>query len=105
MRTVKRNPDVLWREEDEVLAEARQALERGDDDAGELGTSVLFSGGTVLSLNILGTEIWQICQGLSIDEIVAEILTRFEVDEDELRGDVVAFLDDLEQKGFLSYGD
>ena len=103
MAIIKRNPEVMWREEDEVLAETRQALERGDD-VGEIGTSVLFCGGTVLSLNILGTEIWKICEGRSVDAIVAELITRFEVEEELLREDVSAFLDELAEKGFVSYG-
>jgi pyrroloquinoline quinone biosynthesis protein D len=93
----------MWREEDEALAGAREALDRGED-IGELGTSVLFSGGTMLSLNFLGTEIWKLCDGRSADDIVAELLPQFEVEEDVLRGDVQAFLDELAEKGFISYG-
>jgi pyrroloquinoline quinone biosynthesis protein D len=103
MAKIRRNPDVMWREEDEALAGAREALDRGED-IGELGTSVLFSGGTMLSLNFLGTEIWKLCDGRSADDIVAELLPQFEVEEDVLRGDVQAFLDELAEKGFISYG-
>ena len=71
--------------------------------SGEMGTSVLFSGGTMLSLNLLGTEIWKLCDGRSADEIVAELLPQFEVEEDMLRGDVQAFLDELAEKGFITY--
>lgn len=103
MAKIRRNTDVMWREEDEALAGAREALDRGED-IGELGTSVLFSGGTMLSLNFLGTEIWKLCDGRSADDIVAELLPQFEVEEDVLRGDVQAFLDELAEKGFISYG-
>lgn len=103
MPGVQRNPDVMWREEDDSLAVAREALDRGDD-VEETGTSVLFSGGTMLSLNFLGTEIWKLCDGRSIDGIIAELLPQFEVEEETLRRDVQAFLDELAEKGFITYG-
>lgn len=102
MAKIHQNPNVMWREEEEALAGAREALERGDD-AGEVGTSVLFSGGTMLSLNILGTEIWKICNNRSADEVVADLLQEFEVGEDTLRADVRGFLDELAEKGFIFY--
>jgi pyrroloquinoline quinone biosynthesis protein D len=102
MGKIQRNPDVMWREEEETLADARDALDRGED-VGEMGTSVLFCGGTMLSLNLLGTEIWKLCPGRSIDDLVAELLPQFEVDEDTLREDVRAFLDELADKGFIAY--
>ncbi len=92
----------MWREEEEVLVEARQVLERGED-AGEMGTAVLFCGGTMLSLNILGAEIWKKCDGRSVDEIVAELLQHFEVDGETLGRDVRSFLDELAEKGFITY--
>jgi pyrroloquinoline quinone biosynthesis protein D len=103
MGKIRRNPDVMWREEDEVLAEAREALDRGEDVA-EMGTSVLFSGGTMLSLNLLGTEIWKRCDGRSLNDIVVELLQEIEVEEEVLREDVRAFLDELAEKGFITYG-
>ena len=102
MPKIRRNPDVMWREEDEAQAGAREALDRGED-VEQMGTSVLFSGGTMLSLNLLGTEIWKLCDGRSADDIVAELLPQFEVEEDVLRGDVHVFLDELAEKGFISY--
>ncbi len=102
MRKIIRNPDVMWREEDEPLAEAVAGLDRGEDVA-EIGTSVLFSGGTMLSLNYLGTEIWKLCDGRSSADIVSDLLTQFEVEEDILREDVDDFLQELVEKGFISY--
>jgi pyrroloquinoline quinone biosynthesis protein D len=102
MPKIRRNPDVMWREEDEAQAGARDALDRGED-VGEIGTSVLFSGGTMLSLNFLGTEIWKLCDGRSADDIVDELLPQFEVEEDTLRGDAQVFLDELAEKGFITY--
>ncbi len=102
MGKIQRNPNVMWREEKEALAEARDALDRGED-VGEMGTSVLFCGGTMLSLNLLGTEIWKLCDGRNVAGIVAELLPRFEVEEEVLSEDVEAFLAELAEKGFITY--
>jgi len=104
MQTIHRNPNVMWREEADALAQVREALDRGDE-VEETGTSVLFSGGTMLSLNYLGTEIWKLCDGRTMDGVVAELLPQFEVDEAVLREDVRAFLDELATKGFITYAD
>ena len=102
LRRILHNPNVMWREEDDALAEARQGLENGTD-VGEVGTAVLFSGGSMLSVNYLGMEIWKLCDRRSLDEIVAELLPQFEVDEAVLREDVEAFIAELAQKGFITY--
>jgi len=102
MQRIQRNPDILWREEDDAVEEAHSLLEQGGD-AGEIGTAILFSDGTMVTLNILGTEIWKRCEGLTEDEIVAELLDEFDVEESILRGDVAAFLKDLADKRFISY--
>lgn len=104
MHNIHRNPNVMWREEVDALAEAQAGLERGDD-VGDIGTAVLFSGGAMLSINVLGAEIWKLCDGRSIDEIVAELLEQFDVEEELLRSDVQAFLDDLTKKGFITYAE
>jgi len=103
MGMIHHNPNVMWREEEDILAGAREGLDRGEDVA-EMGTSVLFSGGTMLSLNFLGTEIWKRCNGRELDEVVTELLERFEVDEETLRMDVTAFLEELAEKGFINHG-
>ncbi len=99
---VYRNPDIMWREEDEYKEQALEGLDKGDD-VGEVGTSVLYSGGTMLSLNILGTEIWKLCDGKSVDEMVALLVEEFEVESEVLKSDVMVFLDELKEKDFISY--
>ena len=78
MSNVYRNPDVMWREEDESREQAYAGLEQGDDVA-EVGTAVLFSDGMMLAVNVLGTEVWKLCDGRSVDAIVAELLQQFDV--------------------------
>lgn len=104
MEKVLRNPDVMWRVEEEIMAETLRALECGEDIA-EQGTSVLFSGGTMMALNLVGSEIWKICDGLTVEEIAARLHAQFEVEEDILREDVRFFLDELAEKGFVTYGE
>jgi pyrroloquinoline quinone biosynthesis protein D len=103
MKRIQRNPDILWREEDDAVEEAHALLEQGGE-AGEIGTAILFSDGTMTSLNLLGTEIWKRCEGLTEDELVAELLEEFEVEESLLRSDVAAFLHDLADKRYITYG-
>ena len=99
-----RNPDVMWREENEYKEQALQGLEKGDD-VEDVCTSVLYSGGTMLSLNILGTEIWKRCEGKTIDELVAELVAIFEVEPEVLKTDAIAFLDELREKDYIKYGE
>jgi len=94
MSRVFRNPDVLWRRESDTGEGASQE---------EAVAAILFSGGSMLSLNEFGIEVWELCDGLTVDEMVAAVLPEFDVDEDVLRTDVLAFLDSLSQKGFIRY--
>ncbi|MBI4826984.1 MAG: GeoRSP system PqqD family peptide chaperone [Nitrospirae bacterium] len=97
-----RNADVMWREEDEYRAQAYERLEKGED-AERIGTSVLFHNGMMLSLNLLGTEIWKRCEGGTIDEIVSELTGIFDVEPEVLKKDAEAFISELKEKGYLRY--
>jgi len=97
-----KNPDVMWREEDEYKEQACKGLEKGED-VEDVGTSVLYSGNTMLSLNLLGTEVWKLCEGKTIDEIVSELIKSFEVEHDVLKKDVAAFINELKEKDFVRY--
>jgi pyrroloquinoline quinone biosynthesis protein D len=101
---VFRNEDVLWREEDDSKAQAYEELSRGENAEG-IGTSVLFSDGLMMSLNIVGTEIWKLCDGRSVDEIIADLVECFDVEPHILKQDAEAFLSELQQKGFIRYED
>jgi len=101
---IYRNDEVLWREEDETRVQAYEGLAQGDD-VSDMGTSVLFSDGIMMSLNILGTEIWKRCDGRGVEEIVSELTEQFDVEPGVLKEDTLAFLAELEQKGFIRYED
>lgn len=101
-RVIIRNPDVLWREEDEARLEAEAGLEQGDDISG-VGTALLFSGGQMVVLNLLATEIWKRCDRKELDILTSELLEEFDVEEELLRRDIDSFLSELQSKGFISY--
>jgi pyrroloquinoline quinone biosynthesis protein D len=101
---IVRNPEVLWREEDESKAEALAGLSRGEDVT-DVGTSVLFADGIMMSLNVLGTEIWKRCDGRTLDEIVADLHSAFDVEPEVLKKDAAEFLAELKQKDFIRYED
>jgi GeoRSP system PqqD family protein len=94
MPKITRNPDVLWRHESDV--------DEGTVDE-ETVAGILFSGGSMLSLNELGFELWEACDGRTVDELVMSLLPEFDVTEEQLRSDIMAFLESLSQKGFIRY--
>lgn len=102
MKRIVRNPDVLWREEDDAAIEAAALIEQGGD-ATNIGTAILFADGTMVSLNLLGTEIWKRCDGRTQEEIIAELLEEFDVEIDILASDVADFLNELAEKRYISY--
>lgn len=102
MPRIERNPDILWREEEEAAKEAAELLAKGED-AAEIGTAILFADGTMVTLNILGTRIWKICDGLTEEEIIDSLLQEFDVEEPVLKTDVAAFLHELAEKRYIRY--
>lgn len=102
MAIIFRNPDVLWREEEEALSAVVGRIEQ-DEDGADIATAVLFLRGSMLSINYLGLEIWKICDQSSFDEVIRKLLEQFEVEESVLRADVQTFLDQLAKKGFVRY--
>ena len=96
-----RNPDAQWREEDLYKEEAYKGLDAGDDVA-EIGTSIILYSGKMHSLNVLGTEIWKLCDGKKVDEIVSELQKSFDVDETVLKDDVNEFLVTMKEEGLIN---
>jgi GeoRSP system PqqD family protein len=94
MLKIVRNPDVLWRRE----ADVNDVISDEEAVAG-----ILFSGGSMLSLNEFGLELWEACDGKTLDELVSSLMFEFDVAEDLLRSDIQEFLGSLSQKGFIRY--
>jgi pyrroloquinoline quinone biosynthesis protein D len=95
-----RNQDAQWREEDEYREKAYKGLESGEDVT-EIGTSIVLYSGKMHSLNVLGTEIWKLCDGKTFDDIVSELKESFDVEEDVLREDVSEFLKSMKEEGLI----
>jgi pyrroloquinoline quinone biosynthesis protein D len=96
-----RRPGIAWREEEEAAREVLDALAEGRD-AGDDGTLILVDSGRVFELNLLGAEIWKLCDGRrTAGDVVDDILGRYEVERDELCRDVQAFLDDMTDRGWM----
>ena len=97
----RRRPGIAWREEPDAARDALQALEEGRDAGGE-GTLLIVERGRITELNLLGGEIWKLCDGTrDAAAIVEELLPRFEVGRDELSRDVAEFVADLVARGWL----
>jgi len=96
-----RNPDAQWREEDLYKEQAYKGLDEGEDVA-DIGTSIILHSGKMLSLNVLGTEIWKLCDGRTVDDIVSELQKTFDVEEDVLKEDVHEFLMQMKEEGLIN---
>lgn len=58
--------------------------------------------GLAIMLNGTGTEIWEMCDGLtSLDEIVRALATKYRVDVDQVAPDVSDFLDFCQDTNIL----
>ncbi|HEX9861588.1 MAG TPA: GeoRSP system PqqD family peptide chaperone [Nitrospirota bacterium] len=103
MKRIGRNPDVIWREEEEARDEVISAMGRGEDASAE-GTVLLIVSGMMHQLNILGGEIWKLLDG-DVDEktVVDRLHEIFDVDRETLEADVHAFLEDLGTRGWIEY--
>jgi len=103
MKKITRQPDIVWREEDEARREVIDAMGRGED-ASSVGTVILIVSGMMHQLNILGGEIWKLLDGTRDEgDIVEELITVFDVDRDLLEDDVHSFLADLAVRGWIKY--
>jgi GeoRSP system PqqD family protein len=98
---IYRNPDAQWREEDESREQAYEGLDTGED-VSEIGTSIILYSGKMHSLNVLGTEIWKLCDGKTPDDIVSELWKTFDVEKDVLREDVSEFLRNMKEEGLIN---
>jgi pyrroloquinoline quinone biosynthesis protein D len=107
MKKLVRHPDVNWRVESHREAHVREVLgdpSRAEEDveARDVGTVTILAGGIMHQLNLLGGEIWKLCDGtLDRDSLVGHLLELFEVDENILRADAETFIDEMAEKGLI----
>ena len=97
----RRRANIAWREEKEARKEVLEALEEGRDAEGE-GTLILVDAGQIFELNLLGADIWKLCDGRRTDtEIVDLLLETYDVGRDELVKAVRGFLEEMQGRGWL----
>lgn len=97
----RRRDGIAWREEKEAREGVLDALEKGDD-AGEEGTLLLVDGGQIFELNLLGADIWKLCDGRrTVGDIVNTLHGEYDVGREELERDVSAFLEEMRERGWL----
>ena len=103
MKRLHRNPDIVWRVEKRRQQAVIDRLEAGEEIDDE-GTVILLISGMMHQLNLLGGMIWNLCDGSrDINLVVSELQEEFDVDEATLLNDVQEFVDDLLERGWLSY--
>jgi pyrroloquinoline quinone biosynthesis protein D len=103
LKKLLRNPDIVWRVEKRREAEILKALEAGED-ASDQGSLILIVSGMMHQLNLVGGRIWSLCDGQRTrDDLIETLAGEFEVEREELAEDVESFVDDLLQRGWLSY--
>ncbi|NCO52369.1 MAG: pyrroloquinoline quinone biosynthesis peptide chaperone PqqD [Deltaproteobacteria bacterium] len=103
MKTLQRNPDIVWRVEKRRQQALLARLEAGEDISEE-GTVILLLSGMMHQLNLLGGHIWILCDGQRTLAAIVDILHQeFAVERAELEADVQEFVDDLLQRGWLNY--
>ena len=97
----RRRANIAWREEKEARKDVLDALEEGRDAGGE-GTLILVDGGQVFELNLLGADIWKLCDGRREPaDIVDALLREYDVGREELEQDVLGFLEGMKERGWL----
>jgi pyrroloquinoline quinone biosynthesis protein D len=103
VKILHRNPDIVWRVEKRRQQAVIERLEAGEEIEHE-GTVILLISGMMHQLNLLGGMIWNLCDGSrGIDELVSELQLEFDVDAETLRADVQDFIDELLERGWLTY--
>lgn len=59
--------------------------------------------GACYGLNPVGTEIWNLLETpRTVDALCAELVSRFEVDDDTCRAEVAAFLTQMQDEGMVA---
>ena len=97
-----RNDDIFFRREIEDAEELKKFLE--DTTASDKGYLTIIDAGTMHQLNYLGGRIFEECDGTKdLNGIVKVLKKEFDIEENDLKADVEDFIEDLLERGWLSY--
>lgn len=101
----RRNPSIVWRLEKGMHELAWDRARKGEEYE-EIGVLTLMQGDTIHQLNLVGAEIWTRINGINTAEkIAAEIAPLFQAGPGEMHDDVMAFLTELAEKGWLTFSE
>jgi len=100
---IARNEEIFFRREIEGDEELNEFLK--DEEASDKGYLTIIESGTMHQLNYLGGRIFELSDGTrDLNGIVEELKEDFDIDEESLKSDVQGFIEDLIERGWLSYG-
>jgi len=98
----RRNPGIVWRLEKGMHELAWDRAHKGEEYE-DIAVLTLMLGESIHQLNLAGAEIWTRINGINTAEkIAAEIAPLFQADPEEMHADVMAFLTDIEGKGWVT---
>jgi len=98
---LRRNTDLVWRDEPERRDEILAALERGEEAGGE-GWVIVVDGGVIHQLNLLAGDIWLLCDETRDEGAIALALAeRYDAPTEEIRSDVDDFVRLCVERGWL----
>jgi pyrroloquinoline quinone biosynthesis protein D len=97
----RRNPEIVWRLEKGMHELAWDRARKGEEYE-DLGVLTLMVNGAIHLLNLVGAEIWTRINGINTGEkIAAQIAPLFHADPGEMQADVMGFLKDIEENGWV----
>ena len=107
MGKLTRNPSVNWRVETHREERTKEILldpdrEAEDAEAGTVGTVTLLNDGVMHQLNLMGGEIWKLCDGrFDRKGMLDSLLEIFDADRDTVAEDLDQFLSDMIQRELI----
>lgn len=98
----RRNPEIVWRLEKGIHEIAWEKARKGEEYE-DLGVLTLMANGAIHQLNLVGAEIWTRINSVNtVEKIAADIAPLFQADPGEMQADVMEFLKDIEEKGWVT---
>lgn len=102
---IKIPEDIFERVEEENLKKAQECIEKGMlEEAENIGVLTIIRSGTMTQLNFMGKIIWDNLKNLNtVEDVAGKISKEFDINYDECFKDIKFFIEDLTDKGFLTY--
>lgn len=103
-RKIKRNPLASWRLEEERMQQIEQIEDEGTLKNLDRGVGFISFGNEIFELNLLGAQIWLLCDGEKTKKDIIEALRRkYVVSEEKLLQEVDEFLSEMANFQLVTY--